>query len=390
MGGSLIDILVIAIVAGFAWVGASLGLVRSSVRLVAAAGAVLLAALLRAPVGSVIDRISPIGDDLSNLLAMLAVGYGAYLAIAALATYYSHWVPHDDIAHLDRALGAVPGALVGIGWSALMVALVALLPSDNRATVATIESKSGGVMIEGVPGIPKWLRASFPRYTQTLPKGERGAETRASEEDLPLRLTDEPRDLREEAGTLLSNINQYRKSEGLSTLTWNLEVASAARRHSRAMLEDDFFAYAPPDGGLAFEDRMKSSLGTNVPRYDRFAEQIVWSHTVANAYAALVHDAEARDLLLDENLSEVGIGVADGGWFNGLMFTIGYLGRATESPAASTNTEAPTTSDPSSGDVQAIPAPAPPSDGNSDPADGAVAPSRGEDAPPGASGIVTD
>jgi uncharacterized protein YkwD len=401
VGGLLIDILVFGIVACFAWAGSTLGLVRASVRLIAAAGAVLLAVLLRAPVATLFERITPASPEFSSLLAVLVVGVGSYLALAALATYYSAWVRHDELAHLDRGLGAIPGGLLGVGWCGLMLGFVVLLPTEAAVTRATIESNTGGVMIKHVPSVLKWMRTSFPRYTQTLPKGRLGAETRPIQEDLPVLVTEEPRDQREEAGTLLSNINAYRKSKGLDTLAWNLEVASAARRHSKAMFEDSFFDYAPPAGGLPFEGRMKSSLGTNVPRYDRFAEQVVWAHGVANAFAAIVRDREARELLLDRNLTEIGIGVSDGGWFNGYMFTIGYLGRAGNVPGETPGVPA---EDPAAGASEADvlgefgdpgATASPPAAGTTpaplDQGTGVTpTPPPGEAAPPGASGIVTD
>ena len=138
MTGLLIDIAALAVIAGFAWAGASLGMVRSVIRLVGALGAFALAVLVRDPLSRLVHVILHTSLDASNLFAMLAVGAGGYVAFAALISWYAGWVPHERLLELDRVLGAIPGALLGIFRISLMGALLVLTPADNFVARAAI------------------------------------------------------------------------------------------------------------------------------------------------------------------------------------------------------------------------------------------------------------
>jgi uncharacterized protein YkwD len=169
---------------------------------------------------------------------------------------------------------------------------------------------------------------AFPEMTQTLPKGKLGAVT-STESDLPIQLDGSAKLDKDAAGDLLSYINGFREDKDLQPLTWNPQIAEAAERHSVRMLEDHFVGYQALAGGLAFEDRMKVALGNSVADYDEFHEQVAWAFAAPNAYAGLLDSKSATKKVLDPDVTEIGIGVADGDWFNGQMFTIGLVARET-------------------------------------------------------------
>lgn len=324
VSGLLVDIVVLAVLAGFGYVGSSLGLVRASIRLLAAVGAFGVAALLRAPLARLIDYLTPLSRDYGSVIAMLGVGVGTYLAVAAIVSWYTDWVPHDRLYRVDRMLGSVPGVVLGVSWCGLMVTLVMLVPSNNVVTRASIQSRSGGVLLAHVSGLVRWTNRAFPRLTQTLPKGERGALVRADGR-IPVSTAFKHVEDPDDAGVLLGNINQYRSDKERAPFTWNPELAEAATHHSENMLLGAFLSRKVP-GGSDFVDRIKTSLGSNVARYDQFGVIVVWAHSTANAYAEIVRDSRTRATLRNRDYLELGIGVIDGGWFNGRMYTLAFVG----------------------------------------------------------------
>lgn len=325
VGALIFDILVLAVVGGFAWVGSRLGLIRSAVRLAGAAGAVGLALLLREFMATIVGALSPFSHDLSALIGMLLVGAGAYMSLAALVTYYAGWVPHEHVLATERAFGAIPGALLGIGWVLGMAILLVLSPSDSFVSRASINSMTGSYLIENGSSTLHWITRNFPHYTQTLPKGKLGSVVEAKDGTLTVNPVTKTSQETQDAGQLLANINELRANRKRSQLQWNIDLAIAANANSSKMFTERFFAYASP-AGKKLSERQEAALGASIDLYDAFGRQIVWSHSVENAYAALVDDEAALKKLLDKRWIEIGIGAASGGWFNGRMYTILFVG----------------------------------------------------------------
>jgi uncharacterized protein YkwD len=343
MTGILLDIVVLLAIVGFAHMGVHQGAVTSLARLITAALAAVIAIALTRIVGAGLAAVLPGSKDLARIIAMVGVGIAAYAAFAALAPYFTNRMKWEPSRWTDRSCGALFGGALGAGWTLLMVALVMLMPADNVASRAAISSYSGALMIESMPGALQWLTKTFPHYTQTLPKGTIGAVTK-QQDDIVLHLTRDPRRAAVDQGVLFANINKAREDRDLPQLIWNLEISRAAVRHSRAMLNDSFFGYKTP-AGLRFKDRMKAAIGNNILLYDEFGEQIVWAHDVPTAYAGIIASRRARGLLLDPTLTEIGIGAVDGGWFSGMMFTIGVVSRAGSSIPAEEATDGSTSED---------------------------------------------
>jgi uncharacterized membrane protein required for colicin V production len=324
--GTILDIVSLAVVAGFGYVGSTLGFVRSVIRLIAVCGALLVALLLLSPVGWALRTLGT-SRDFGNLVAILAIGAGSYLAVAAVINYYSGWVPHERLYRSDRALGTIPAVLLGAAWVTVMMGLLVLQPSDNAIARGAISSRTGSALVDGAPGVLRWMLRTFPHYTQALPKGSAGAIT-GVRAGIPLR-TGSQRNDPKDAGDLLANINKLRadKDGPGHDLVWNQDVASVALRHSHAMFDDRLVGAVTADG-VNIDSQVKSALGSNISLYSHFAHLVVWAHDESTAFAALVGDPRLRSRLADPALGEVGIGVVDGGWFNGRMYTVALIGRA--------------------------------------------------------------
>jgi len=102
-------------------------------------------------------------------------------------------------------------------------------------------------------------------------------------------------------------VNQDRERFGLPALLWSDEIASIARRHSRDMRDNRYFAHVSPyQGDLsqrfetgAFAAR---SLGENISRND----------SVYDAEAGLMQSLGHRENLLNPTFTHIGVGVAFG------------------------------------------------------------------------------
>lgn len=118
--------------------------------------------------------------------------------------------------------------------------------------------------------------------------------------------------------TAFNLINQKRADLGLKPLTWNNELASVARLHSRNMAEFDFFAHRGIDGKMV-SDRA-DDLG--VGKWGSIGENIAFNRgfqdPVAKAVELWLNSTSHRNNLLDANWKDSAIGVAitdDGSYY---------------------------------------------------------------------------
>lgn len=341
----LIDLLVIAAIAAFAWAGWQLGAEASIVRLVASLMAFIVAALLRNPLGSVVHVITGASSDFSRLLAMLLVGVGTYLAMTSITQWWfarrssrREVNTYDELAS-DPLSGpraaAAAGGVLGLCWALMFVAMLVLLPSANPLSGGAIRSQVGGVLIRQRTAL-QWLTNGFPHYTQTLPKGTTGA-ILVDDRDEPVKMHMRGLALHPDSGAadeLRRDIAGLRTNAPATELVWNRKVAAAAEQHARELFSSDTLA-TKTSGGQSLATAVLAELGDAGGGYEEeVGVRVVWSHSAENALQALVEDRRSKDLVTDERWTEFGIGVIDGGWFNGEVYVIGLIQRI---PSSSTS-----------------------------------------------------
>lgn len=335
IGGLLVDAMVLAAVAAFGWAGLQLGGRASIARLVAAYAAFGLAALLRDPIGSVIEAALGTSEDFSRLASMVIVGVGAYIATTSVVTWgLRRRAPDEAEADIEEApvidrfddprLVAGAGAVLGCSWVVLFVGLLVLLPSDTPVSRAAVDSWSGGRLIEQERAL-RWFAEGFPHYTQTLPKGEDGVVVgeRAS---LPMRGGEAPTSRGRDADIVFDAINGLRLSRRVRTLAFNPDLAAVARRHALVLASDRSLSYRTTGGG-SLDDRVRASLGASSGAFRaEVGIEVAWAHSPANAGVGLVENSRAANLLSDTQWSEVGVGTADAGWFDGRIYVVLLIG----------------------------------------------------------------
>jgi hypothetical protein len=334
IGGMLFDLLVVGAVLAFAWGATILGGVSALGRLVEATLAVGLAVLLRDPAGSVVESILGLSIEASRLVGMLLVGGGVWVATHRVYRWWRARREQErspeglDLVEPDRLdsrrVARTCGILIGIAWVTLFVAVLVLVPADTVVSRSAITSRTGGILIDS-RDLLQWLRDGFPRYTQTLPKGTLGAvvgEQPSLVMHEPVSATDRITDV----DPMLRAINDLRRSASVPVLTFNPDVAAVARRHAIALGEEQELSYSSPGGGT-LDSRVLSALGETSGAFGEvIGIEVAWAHDPATAVRGLLDSGRATTLLRSPRWSEIGIGVADLGWFNGRTYVLLLVG----------------------------------------------------------------
>ena len=115
---------------------------------------------------------------------------------------------------------------------------------------------------------------------------------------------------------VVCEINAERRSHGLSQLSVNSQLATAARRHSLDMVQRHYFSHVGPSGvGLVRRVRAAGYL-TSVHRW-LVGETLAWGWAAGASPIRIVqawmHSPEHRRIVLRSSYRELGIGVAWGG-----------------------------------------------------------------------------
>jgi len=337
IGGLIVDVMVVAAVLAFVWAGRELGGRVSLARVLASYAAFVTAVLVRDPAGTIIEAALGTSIDFSRLVGTLIAGVAAYLAVNSIVVWWfnkrraaAEGSEDDDALARepdwidDSRFAAFGGGLLGLGWVATFVAVLVLLPADRPFASAAINSNTGGLLIRQEEAL-RWFAEGFPHYTQTLPKGKEGAVV-GERDSIPMRGDDEPVDRPEDSDVLLNAVNDLRRSARVRTLAFNPDVAAVARRHALALAADHRLSYETPGGGK-IDDRVASARGEASGAFDDDAGiEVVWAHSPANAGVGLIQSRRASKLLSDPKWTEVGIGVADAGWFDGRVYVLLLVG----------------------------------------------------------------
>lgn len=337
IGGLLTDVLVVGAVLAFSWGATQLGGLATLGRLVEAASAFVVAVLLRDPAGAVVGALIGRSVDVNRLVGMLVVALATWIGVHKV---YRWWRARriaartGEVAEYDEAADDDPldssgvaraaGAVLGVGWSLLFLAMLVLQPANTPISRAAVDSRIGGALIEQRDGL-QWLRDGFPHYTQTLPKSTLGAIV-GERADLPLREPVEVRERGQDADALVREVNALRREAHVRTLGFNPDVAAVARRHAVALARDRRLSVRPASGGslvarvLAALAESSGSFGEDV------GVEVAWAHDPATAMNGLLARRRSQQQLREARWTEVGVGVADMGWFNGRIYVVLLVG----------------------------------------------------------------
>jgi uncharacterized protein YkwD len=336
IGGLLVDAIVVGAIVAFEWAGPQLGADAAVRRAIGCILGFIAAVLMRDVVGDVIEAIFHFSTDFSRLAAMLGVGFGVYIAASNILVWRDAQrverigLGYDSEEHGSPLLAALDGAFLGFAWAVMFIGLLVLMPSNNFVSRAAVSSNVGNILINQESAL-QWLSDGFPHYTQTLPKGEDGAEV-GEHESLPMHGDPEAKSAPGESDLVLRIINRERRARQVPALVFNPDIAAVARRHASSLVEEKTLSYESPGGG-ALDTRVQSALGAAAGDFEpKIGIEVAWSSRAANATHAMLDVDHAGPMLIDDKWSEIGIGVADAGWFNGRIYVLLLVAPTNEAP----------------------------------------------------------
>jgi len=310
-----VDVLLIIVMCFCIWESYKHGFVLSVLSLLAWAGSLAFGFFTYKPISAFIQNIFSSGSiwipPLSFIVAVLL-----FKAIFdALSTAILDALPPNTHRNpLNKVLGIFPGIINGLIWTALLAAMLLLVPVNNGLSKEARDSKLADKVVARV----SWLdNALSPVFSQALNHAipKKGAEVSNEKGvELPFNVkhpTARP-DLEAEMLTL---VNQERIKNGLNPVKADPEIAVVARKHSVDMFARGYFSHITPEGTDPF-DRMRKE---NV-KFLTAGENLALAQTLAIAHDGLMHSPGHRANILNPAFGRLGIGIMDGGIY-GIMIT---------------------------------------------------------------------
>lgn len=105
-------------------------------------------------------------------------------------------------------------------------------------------------------------------------------------------------------------LNAERRSQGLSELEWNDDVAAVARLHSQNMADGNFFSHRGTDGSMVDDRADRFGLGTWRMIGENIAYMRGYENPAALAVEKWMESTAHRKNLLGPNWRESAVGVA--------------------------------------------------------------------------------
>jgi uncharacterized protein YkwD len=265
--------------------------------------------------GLLLERV-PIPSAVANLaafLGLLLLGQVAYSVVANLLLGLARpllW----PLAPLDRALGAIAGAIKGIAAAALVLLPFALFPlmPDVSAAIerSTLASRLAAAAVGAAPEVEARLGReltgglSFLTPPQTDdgmridvgPVGQVAPDPAAEEQMLTL-------------------VNRERQQAGLRPLQPDQPLRLVARSHSAEMFELHYFAHNSPVSGSPLDRLRRAGIDFVVA-----GENLAYAPNVQIAHEGLMNSPGHRANILRPEFGRVGIG-AIRSQLRGIMFS---------------------------------------------------------------------
>lgn len=286
------------------------GFVRESLDLVGLILGVWIAFRLSAPLGDFLTDAFDIGSEFARIGGgiLLFVLFGALLSVAA--HYLSKLMNLPGLSMVNR----VGGAAVAVGWGVLVVLIVvslaAVLPlpdewrdemedstvvqliaGETAAPRRVFESVAGDNVMAAMASIQDIFGS--PR---AVPEGDEVLDFPAADED-------EIRQVRNEADSVLEEINKHRVAAGLDAVTAVAPITDLAEEHA----ENLYLA-----GRLRRIEDCASSLASRGYQVPRCANQEALAGTAIAAFDGIRDTTAGRSMLENPNFDRTGVSVVDG------------------------------------------------------------------------------
>lgn len=319
---SLLDIVMIGILAFYAWEGYKVGFAQSIIDLAGFFVAFLLALKGYGIVAIGLIKLFTLPVGFANAIGFFICALTLEVLITLLLrrlTRYLPLIPKDTkigkgLFVLNQYAGIVPGVIsAGIILSFLVSVLIAL-PSSPVLKQAVSSSKIGGFLLSNTSGIEKGLNSIFGEAFHDSLNFFTVEPESSTAVELHFKVMDGVID-EESEKKMLEMVNQEREKHNLQPVTLNKSLRQLAREYSDNMFKDGYFSHYDREGNSPFDRMDQKDIA-----YSYAGENLALAPTVELAMQGLMNSPGHRANILKPEFKKLGVGVVDGGIY-GKMFT---------------------------------------------------------------------
>ncbi|MBI4084608.1 MAG: CvpA family protein [Candidatus Levybacteria bacterium] len=320
--GNILDLVIIGIIAFYAYEGYLLGLVTALIDLSSFFLSFVIALKFYSVISPFIASVFSLSPGFANAIAFFLIALVSEVllnlffrtVLARLPMLSPDNLFANTSKRLNHVLGIVPGVASAFIILSFLLTLVIALPSSPFLKEVVSTSYVGSRLVANAAVFENRLNDIFGgALHETL--NFLTIEPQSSERiNLRFKVTSPTVDTEGEQ-QMWRMVNSERQKRGLSPLAFDTALANVARDFSRDMLVRGYFSHYTPEGESPF-DRMKN----RGIEYLSAGENLALAPSVELAMQGLMDSPGHRANILSENFGKIGIGVMDGGFY-GKMFT---------------------------------------------------------------------
>lgn len=320
--GNVLDLVILGIIAFYAYEGYLLGLVAALIDLLSFFLSFIIALKFYSFVSPFIAAWFSLSPGFANAIAFFLIALASEILLnllfrKALARFPA-LAPENLFANtskrLNHILGILPGTASAVIILSFLLTLVIALPSSPFLKEVVNTSHVGSRLVANAAVFENRLNDIFGgALHETL--NFLTIEPQSSERiNLRFKVASPTVDTESEQ-QMWRVINSERQKRGLSVLTLDAALRDAARDYSRDMFVRGYFSHYSPEGESPFMRMENAGI-----EYLSAGENLALAPSVELAMQGLMNSPGHRANMLSENFGRIGIGVMDGGIY-GKMFT---------------------------------------------------------------------
>ena len=320
--GNILDLVVLGIIAFYAYEGYLLGLVAALIDLLSFFLSFVIALKVYSIVSPIVANTFSLSPGFANAIAFFIVALVSEIllnilfrkALVRLPMLSPNNIFADTSQRLNHVLGVVPGIASAFIILSFLLTLVIALPSSPLLKDVVNTSYLGSRLVANAAVFENRLNDIFGgALHETL--NFLTIEPQSNERiNLRFKVANPSVDPESEQ-QMWRMINSERKKRGLSPLAFDTSLRDLARDYSRDMFVRGYFSHYTPEGESPFVRMQNLSI-----KYLSAGENLALAPSVELAMQGLMDSEGHRANILSENFGKIGIGVMDGGIY-GKMFT---------------------------------------------------------------------
>jgi len=308
-----IDTILITIFLLCVWGGWRRGFIGSAIELIQWIGSLIISFLLYKYTAELIEKIfQNLGVWLYPLAFILTVIFIRIIFSAIIRNLLGYLPANTHNRTFNKALGIIPGAVNGIIYTIILVAVLFSLPVSDGISAETGNSKIAGKAVKPV----EWLEEKLsPVFDDAIKKTINSLTVEpGSKETVNLNFKVENPVIKSELeAEMLALVNEERQKVGLNALKADPELTMVARAHSHDMFARGYFSHYTPEGKDPFDRMRKAKV-----RFITAGENLALGRTVSMCHKNLMNSPGHKANILRPAFGRLGIGILDGGRY-GLM-----------------------------------------------------------------------